>query len=50
MMLRTGFLIVAEMRRAARPRRTIQVQHWATVAKRVGSWADREVPTPGTHG
>src|SRR5688572_26567329 len=46
MMLRTGFLIVAEMRRAARPRRTMQVQHWATVAKRTASWVDREVPLP----
>jgi lipoprotein signal peptidase len=42
MMLRTGFLIVAEMRKSAQPRRTIQVQHWKTVTRRV--FADREVP------
>lgn len=42
MMLRTGYLIVAEMRKSARPRRTVQVQHWATVARR--AFSDREVP------
>ena len=42
MMLRTGFLIVAEMRRAAQPRRIIPVQHWVTVARR--TFSDREVP------
>ena len=46
MILRTGFLLVAEIRRTARPRRTLQVQHWTTVAKRVGTWVDREVPRP----
>lgn len=44
MMLRTGFLIVAEMRRAAQPRRVIPVQHWVTVARR--AFSDREVPRP----
>ena len=44
MMLRTGFLIVNEMRRAAQPRRVIPVQHWATVARR--AFSDREVPRP----
>jgi hypothetical protein len=44
MMLRTGFLIVAEMRRAARPSRLAQVQHWSTVARR--AVLDREVPLP----
>jgi lipoprotein signal peptidase len=42
MMLRTGFLIVAEMRRSAQPRRVIPVQHWVTVARR--AFSDREVP------
>jgi lipoprotein signal peptidase len=44
MMLRTGFLLVAEIRRAAQPRRTVQVQHWATVARR--AFLDREVVRP----
>jgi len=42
MMLRTGFLIVAEIRRTARPRHTVQVQHWAALSQR--TFADREVP------
>lgn len=42
MMLRTGFLIVAEMRRSAQPRRTVHVQYWVTVARR--AFSDREVP------
>ena len=42
MMLRTGFLIVSEMRRSAQPRRVVPVQHWATVARR--AFSDREVP------
>lgn len=45
MLVRTGFLIVAEMRRSAQPRRTVQVQHWDTVARRRG-FADREVKRP----
>jgi lipoprotein signal peptidase len=44
MMLRTGFLIVGEMRRSAQPRRVIPVQHWVTVARR--TFSDREVPRP----
>jgi lipoprotein signal peptidase len=44
MMLRTGYLIVAEMRKSLQPRRTVQVQHWVTVARR--SFLDREVPRP----
>lgn len=44
MMLRTGFLIVAEMKKAAQPRRTVQVQHWATVRR--WAFADREVTRP----
>jgi lipoprotein signal peptidase len=44
MMTRTAFLIVAEIRRAARPRRVAQVSHWVTVARR--SFADREVKVP----
>lgn len=44
MMLRTGFLIVAEMRRAARPRRSEQISYWVTAARR--SFADREVKRP----
>jgi hypothetical protein len=41
-MLRTGYLIVAEMRRNAQPRRIIQVQHWKTVSRH--TFSDREVP------
>ena len=44
MMLRTGFLIVAEIRRTARPSRSQQISHWVTVARR--SFADREVKSP----
>ena len=44
MMLRTGFLIVNEMRRLAQPRRTNHVQHWVTSARR--AFSDREVPRP----
>jgi hypothetical protein len=44
MLVRTGFMIVAEMRRSAQPRRTVQVQHWDTVARR--AFADREVRRP----
>ena len=44
MMLRTGFLIVAEMRRSVQPRRVVQVQHWVTAARR--TFSDREVPRP----
>ena len=44
MMLRTGFLLVAEIRKTAQPRRTVQIQHWATLRKR--AFADREVPRP----
>lgn len=44
MMLRTGFLIVAEIRRTARPRRSEQISHWVTVARR--SFSDREVKLP----
>ena len=42
MMLRTGFLIVEEIRHAARPSRSRQIQHWATVRHR--SPVEREVP------
>jgi lipoprotein signal peptidase len=42
MLMRTGFLIVAEMRRQARPSRMVQVNHWATVARH--GFTDREVP------
>lgn len=44
MMLRTGFLIVAEMRRSVQPRRIVHVQHWVTAARR--TFSDREVPRP----
>jgi len=44
MMTRTAFLIVAEIRRAARPVRVAQVSHWATVARR--RFVDREVMVP----
>ena len=44
MMLRTGFLLVAEIRRTVRPSRTVQVQHWAAVAR--GAFVDREVARP----
>ena len=44
MMLRTGFLLVAQIRQTVQPRRTIQVKHWATVARR--GFVDREVPRP----
>jgi len=44
MMLRTAFLLVAEIRRTARPRNTVQVQHWARVARR--GFLDREVALP----
>lgn len=44
MMLRTGFLIVAEMRRHARPRKSALVQHW-TIKGRQG-FTDREVVRP----
>ena len=44
MMLRTGLLLVAEIRKTAQPRRTVQVQHWAKLRER--AFADREVPRP----
>ena len=44
MMTRTGFLIVGEIKRTARPSRVAQVSHWVTVARR--SFADREVKIP----
>jgi lipoprotein signal peptidase len=44
MLLRTGFLIVAEMRRSARPSRSTLVQHWTVKGRR--SFADREVVRP----
>lgn len=44
MMLRTGFLIVAEMRRTARPRRSEQISHWVRAARR--SFAEREIKLP----
>jgi hypothetical protein len=44
MLVRTGFLIVAEMRHAARARATMQLGHWtAATSRRV---SDREVPMP----
>lgn len=45
MLVRTGFLIVAEMRRSARPRRTVQVGHWDAVARRA-VLTDREIRRP----
>ena len=44
MLPRTGFLIVAEMRRSARPSRSTLVQHWTV--KGLRSFADREVVRP----
>jgi lipoprotein signal peptidase len=44
MMTRTGFLIVAEIRKEARPKRVAQIAHWATVARR--TFSDREVKVP----
>jgi len=42
MLVRTGFLIVEEMRHATREKATLQVNHWATATKlRI---SDREVP------
>jgi len=41
MMLRTGYLIVAEMRRTSRPERTALVKHW--VLERTRAHGDREV-------
>jgi lipoprotein signal peptidase len=49
MMLRTGFLIVAEMRRQARPSRMVQVSHWVT-ARRSYAFADREIDRPVPRG
>ena len=46
MLVRTGFLIVSEMRRITRPTRAAPVAHWVTMAKRVGSYVEREVPRP----
>jgi lipoprotein signal peptidase len=43
-MVRTGFLIVAEMRRTARPRQVVQVQHWITASRR--GFTEREVHRP----
>jgi hypothetical protein len=43
MMARTAYMIVAEMRREARPKRTVQVSHW-TNARR--AFTDREVKQP----
>ncbi len=45
MLVRTGFLLVSEIRRNAQPRRTVQVNHWATIAHRRGL-LEREVPIP----
>jgi len=42
MLVRTGFLIVEEMRYAAQQKSTVQVRHWTTVSK--SRIADREVP------
>jgi len=44
LMLRTGFLLVEEIRRTARPRRTVQLQHWTSVTRR--AFADREMAIP----
>jgi lipoprotein signal peptidase len=44
MMLRTGFLLVAEIRRTARPGRNALIQHWATQRRR--GFTDREVIRP----
>jgi lipoprotein signal peptidase len=45
MMLRTGFLIVAEMKRHARSSRMVQVSHWVTT-RRSYAFADREIDRP----
>lgn len=45
MMVRTGFLIVNEMRRTVQPRRIVQINHWAAIARRRGL-LDREVSIP----
>ena len=42
MLVRTGFLIVEEMRHATREKATLQVKHWATATR--GRISDREVP------
>jgi lipoprotein signal peptidase len=42
MLVRTGFLIVEEIRHSARERATVQVKHWATVSR--ARVSDREVP------
>lgn len=44
MLTRTAFLIVAEIRRSARPKRVAQVSHWVSVARR--AFVDREVKVP----
>lgn len=44
MLLRTGFLIVAEIRRTARPNRNIGVRHWASPRHR--TITEREVLRP----
>jgi lipoprotein signal peptidase len=46
MMLRTGFLIVAEIRRTASRSRTVHVQHWVTAARGRGVMTEREVTRP----
>ncbi len=43
MMLRTGFLIVAEIRHTARRSRTVHVQHWVTASRGRGAMSEREV-------
>ncbi|HEX6314687.1 MAG TPA: signal peptidase II [Gemmatimonadaceae bacterium] len=48
-MLRTGFLIVAEMRRRTRPARSVQVSHWVT-ARRSYAFSDREIERPVPRG
>ena len=42
MLVRSGFLIVAEMRHTVRERASLQVKHWTTATR--GRIADREVP------
>jgi lipoprotein signal peptidase len=46
MLLRTGFLITAEIRRTARRSRTVQVQHWVTASRGRGALSEREVTRP----
>ena len=46
MLLRTGFLIVAEIRQMASRSRTVHVRHWVTAARGRGAMTEREVTRP----